>query len=73
MNTMCKGLFNRRVRSAAVTWALLTFSCAAAADTTSAEHASQANLPSRNVFLADSHNAMAHNDPAQQDAQMLAG
>jgi len=72
MNTMCKGLFNRRVGGGAVICAVLTFSCAAA-DATSAEHASQANLPSRNVFLADSHNAMAHNDPAQQDAQMLAG
>ena len=37
------------------------------------ETAAAANLPSRNLFLADSHNAMAHNDPAQQDAQMLAG
>ena len=31
------------------------------------------NLPSPNPFLADSHNAMAHNDPAQQDAVPLAG
>lgn len=35
--------------------------------------ASASNLPARNPFLADSHNAMAHNDPAQQDSQMLAG
>ena len=73
MNSMCNGLSNRRVSGPAVICALLTFSCAAAADATSAEDASQANLPTRNVFLADSHNAMAHNDPAQQDAQMLAG
>ena len=31
------------------------------------------NLPAPNPFLADSHNAMAHNDPAQQDAVALAG
>ena len=31
------------------------------------------NLPSPNPFLADSHNAMTHNDPAQQDAVPLAG
>jgi hypothetical protein len=34
---------------------------------------SAGNLPSPNPFLADSHNAMAHNDPAQQDAVPLAG
>jgi hypothetical protein len=28
----------------------------------------QTNLPPRNTYLADSSNAMAHNDPAQQDA-----
>lgn len=31
------------------------------------------NLPPPNPFLADSHNAMAHNDPAQQDAIPLPG
>lgn len=31
------------------------------------------NLPAKNGFLADSHNAMAHNDPAQQDAVPQAG
>ena len=31
------------------------------------------NLPSKNPFLADSRNAMAHNDPAQQDAVPQAG
>lgn len=32
-----------------------------------------ANLPSQNRFLADSRNAMAHNDPAQQDAVPQSG
>ena len=73
MNQLCNGISTRRVCGPAVICALLTLSCAAAAVTTGAESASQANLPSRNVFLADSHNAMAHNDPAQQDAQMLVG
>ena len=31
------------------------------------------NLAAPNPFLADSHNAMAHNDPAQQDAVALPG
>ena len=39
----------------------------------SAEVAVAGNLPSPNPLLADSHNAMAHNDPAQQDAVSLAG
>ena len=39
----------------------------------SAEVAVAGNLPLPNPFLADSHNAMAHNDPAQQDAVSLAG
>ena len=37
------------------------------------EAASAANLPAANPYLADSHNAMAHNDPAQQDAVLLSG
>ena len=37
------------------------------------EAAGAANLPAANPYLADSHNAMAHNDPAQQDAVLLSG
>ena len=70
---MCESLFNGRVSGAAVMCVFLTFSCVAAADVATEGNIPRANLPSRNVFLADSHNAMAHNDPAQQDAQMLAG
>ena len=58
---------------AAVFYSVLMLSNLAFADVVSPDNPASANLPTRNLFLADSHNAMAHNDPAQQDAQMLAG